>query len=67
MFVYIQESIVLRDGNDILDMNVTDKNSMMFGGTKVLQVTPPSSEDPLSGILSIKIYYYVTLRKADSN
>ncbi|CAG8572133.1 36875_t:CDS:10, partial [Racocetra persica] len=41
------ESIVLRDGNDELDMNGMDKNSMLFGGTKVLQVTPPQ-EDILS-------------------
>ncbi|CAG8519365.1 10549_t:CDS:10, partial [Racocetra fulgida] len=40
----LKESIVLRDGNDELDMNGIDKNSMLFGGTKVLQVTPPQQD-----------------------
>ncbi|CAG8522745.1 9987_t:CDS:10 [Ambispora gerdemannii] len=44
----LKESIALRDGNDILDMNSIDKNSILFGGTKVLQVTPPAKEHPLS-------------------
>ncbi|CAG8559023.1 16624_t:CDS:10, partial [Cetraspora pellucida] len=40
----LKESIALRDGNDELDMNGIDKNSMLFGGTKVLQVTPPQQD-----------------------
>ncbi|CAG8543740.1 13391_t:CDS:10, partial [Ambispora leptoticha] len=44
----LKESIALRDGNDIFDMNGVDKNNVLFGGTKVLQVTPPPKEDPLS-------------------
>ncbi|CAG8730790.1 529_t:CDS:2, partial [Acaulospora colombiana] len=44
----LKESIALRDSNDILDMNDIDKNSILFGGTKVLQVTPPSDEDALA-------------------
>ncbi|KAJ1973582.1 putative cation-transporting ATPase 1 [Dimargaris xerosporica] len=39
----LKESISLRDPQDQLDMNGMDKMHMMFGGTKVLQVTPPSS------------------------
>ncbi|KAJ1981866.1 putative cation-transporting ATPase 1 [Dimargaris verticillata] len=39
----LKESISLRDPQDQLDMNGVDKMHMMFGGTKVLQVTPPSS------------------------
>ncbi|KAG9303466.1 hypothetical protein G9A89_013793 [Geosiphon pyriformis] len=44
----LKESIALRDGEDNLDINGLDRNSMLFGGTKVLQVTPPAKEGPLS-------------------
>ncbi|KAJ2802748.1 putative cation-transporting ATPase 1, partial [Coemansia furcata] len=37
----LKESIQLRDGTDHLDMEGADKNSMLFGGTKVLQVEAP--------------------------
>ncbi|PVU97907.1 hypothetical protein BB559_001861 [Furculomyces boomerangus] len=34
----LKESIFLRDGDDKFDLEGTDKNSVLFGGTKVLQV-----------------------------
>ncbi|KAJ2764347.1 putative cation-transporting ATPase 1, partial [Coemansia nantahalensis] len=37
----LKESIQLRDAGDRLDMEDADKASMLFGGTKVLQVEPP--------------------------
>ncbi|KAJ2709525.1 putative cation-transporting ATPase 1, partial [Coemansia spiralis] len=37
----LKESIQLRDAADLLDIEGTDKASMLFGGTKVLQVEPP--------------------------
>ncbi|KAK9762137.1 putative cation-transporting ATPase 1 [Basidiobolus ranarum] len=40
----LKESISLRNPEDILDIDDVDKNHMLFGGTKILQVTPPSSE-----------------------
>ncbi|KAK9453271.1 hypothetical protein V1511DRAFT_89513 [Dipodascopsis uninucleata] len=43
----LKESIFLRPGNDKLDLQGLDKNSMLYGGTKVLQITPPKD----SGIL----------------
>ncbi|KAK9718854.1 putative cation-transporting ATPase 1 [Basidiobolus ranarum] len=39
----LKESISLRNPEDVLDMELTDKNHMLFGGTKILQVTPPSN------------------------
>lgn len=39
----LKESIELRDGSDKLDVNGTDRNSVVFGGTKVLQTTPPAA------------------------
>ncbi|CAJ0830057.1 17619_t:CDS:10 [Entrophospora sp. SA101] len=44
----LKESIALRDSSDHLDMNGIDKNSIIFGGTKILQVTPPSPDDSLT-------------------
>lgn len=38
----LKESIELRPGNDKLDINGSDRNSVLFGGTKVLQATKPS-------------------------
>ena len=35
----LKESIDLRDGSDRLDMNGTDRNNVLFSGTKALQVT----------------------------
>ncbi|CAI2170569.1 11681_t:CDS:10 [Funneliformis geosporum] len=42
----LKESIHLRDGNDVIDTSgVVDKYSQLFGGTKVLQITPPSKDE----------------------
>ncbi|KAJ2533095.1 putative cation-transporting ATPase 1 [Coemansia sp. RSA 1935] len=43
----LKESIQLRDGSDVLDMEGADKNSMLFGGTKVLQVEAPHAGSAL--------------------
>jgi magnesium-transporting ATPase (P-type) len=34
----LKESIELREGEDKLDMNGSDRNSVLFSGTKALQV-----------------------------
>jgi cation-transporting ATPase 13A1 len=40
----LKESIELREGSDILDMNGSDRNNVLFSGTKALQVEKPSEE-----------------------
>ncbi|KAG1122926.1 hypothetical protein G6F42_011024 [Rhizopus arrhizus] len=42
----LKESIALRDPNEEFDMNVTDRLNVLYGGTKVLQVTTPENEAP---------------------
>ncbi|KAI8357368.1 cation transporting ATPase [Choanephora cucurbitarum] len=42
----LKESIALRDPDDEFDMNVADKLNVLFGGTKVLQVTTSKSDTP---------------------
>jgi magnesium-transporting ATPase (P-type) len=37
----LKESIELREGEDRLDMNGADRNSVLFSGTKALQVEQP--------------------------
>jgi cation-transporting ATPase 13A1 len=53
----LKESIALRPEDDILDPSGYDKNSLLYGGTKVLQTTPPSELHPLhapdDGVLAI--------------
>ncbi|KAJ2006099.1 putative cation-transporting ATPase 1 [Coemansia thaxteri] len=44
----LKESIHLRDATDHLDMEGADKNSMLFGGTKVLQVEPPHASSKVA-------------------
>lgn len=39
----LKESVELRPSSDKLDANGADRNSVLFGGTKVLQATAPSS------------------------
>ncbi|KAN0062947.1 putative cation-transporting ATPase 1 [Thecaphora frezii] len=39
----LKESIELRDAADMLDVNGADRNNVVFGGTKVLQTTPPDA------------------------
>lgn len=41
----LKESIELRDGSDRLDMNGSDRNNVMFSGTKALQVTQGEGGD----------------------
>ncbi|KAK9475479.1 uncharacterized protein V1510DRAFT_409320 [Dipodascopsis tothii] len=36
----LKDSIQLRPAEDLLDLDGLDKNSLLYGGTKVLQVTP---------------------------
>lgn len=43
----LKESIELRDGSDRLDVDGADRNSVVFGGTKVLQTTAAGA-DPSS-------------------
>ena len=38
----LKESIALRPPTDVLDMNGADRNSILFGGTKVLQASATS-------------------------
>ncbi|KAI9339089.1 hypothetical protein BDR26DRAFT_862609 [Obelidium mucronatum] len=38
----LKESIAIRDSTDVFDMDV-DKNQVLFGGTKILQVTQPAA------------------------
>ncbi|KAJ2721910.1 putative cation-transporting ATPase 1 [Coemansia sp. Benny D115] len=44
----LKESIQLRDATDALDMEGADKNSMLFGGTKVLQVEAPHASSKIA-------------------
>jgi cation-transporting ATPase 13A1 len=41
----LKESVELRSGDDRLDFLGDDRNSCLFGGTKILQVTPPTSDN----------------------
>lgn len=40
----LKESIELREASDVLDVNGSDRNNVVFGGTKVLQTTSPGGE-----------------------
>ncbi|KAG0290756.1 hypothetical protein BGZ96_005796 [Linnemannia gamsii] len=39
----LKEGIMLREADDVLELNGADKLSVLYGGTKVLQVTAPTS------------------------
>lgn len=43
----LKESIELREGTDLLDMNGSDRNNVLFSGTKALQVEQPAPEGGL--------------------
>ncbi|OAX83571.1 hypothetical protein ACJ72_02063 [Emergomyces africanus] len=43
----LKDSIQLRPGDDQVDTEGLDKNSFLYGGTKVLQITHPNSADSL--------------------
>jgi len=53
----LKESIALRPENETLDITGLDKNSCLYGGTKVLQTTPPSEKHELhapdDGVLAV--------------
>jgi cation-transporting ATPase 13A1 len=53
----LKESVALRPQDDVLDPTGLDKNSLLYGGTKVLQTTPPTEEYPLhapdDGVLAV--------------
>lgn len=53
----LKESIALRAANEILDITGLDKNSLLYGGTKVLQTTQPSEKHELQapdgGVLAV--------------
>ncbi|KAI7847857.1 ATPase [Circinella umbellata] len=40
----LKESVALRDPNDSFDLVNVDKLNVLYGGTKVLQVTPPEND-----------------------
>ncbi|KAI8923853.1 hypothetical protein BC831DRAFT_403236 [Entophlyctis helioformis] len=42
----LKEPVALREDADVLDMK-NDKNNVLYGGTKILQVTPPPAEQAL--------------------
>lgn len=48
----LKESVELRPAQDILDTDGVDRNSILFGGTKVLQATGIDKSDKLAGTLS---------------
>jgi manganese-transporting P-type ATPase len=41
----LKESIELKNGKETLDIGGADRNSILFGGTKVLQATAPAHGD----------------------
>jgi cation-transporting ATPase 13A1 len=53
----LKESIALRPENETLDITGLDKNSLLYGGTKVLQTTPPTEKHELhapdDGVLAV--------------
>jgi cation-transporting ATPase 13A1 len=51
----LKESVELREGSDRLDMNGADRNSVLFSGTKALQVEKAGDggiKSELSGTVS---------------
>lgn len=46
----LKESIELRPASELLDLNGLDKNSLLFGGTKILQTTVQHSSAPNTSI-----------------
>ncbi|EEH50085.2 ion-transporting P-type ATPase SPF1 [Paracoccidioides brasiliensis Pb18] len=48
----LKDSIQLRPGDDQIDPEGLDKNSFLYGGTKVLQITHPNSGDSLPNGIS---------------
>ncbi|KAL2427677.1 Endoplasmic reticulum transmembrane helix translocase spfA [Exophiala dermatitidis] len=51
----LKESVMLRPGDAPVDPDGLDKNALLWGGTKVLQITHPSaSEDPSETVPTVK-------------
>ena len=48
----LKESVELRPGSDNLDIDGLDRNSVLFGGTKVLQATGIPTTEKLAGAFS---------------
>ena len=55
----LKESVELRPGTDSLDIDGVDRNSILFGGTKVLQATGIAKTDKLAG----EFFFQLTSRK----
>ncbi|KAI8583860.1 hypothetical protein K450DRAFT_220303 [Umbelopsis ramanniana AG] len=52
----LKESVALRDPNDELDLTGVDKLNVLYGGTKILQVTPPANGSaPDGGCLGVVV------------
>jgi cation-transporting ATPase 13A1 len=49
----LKESVELRDGSDRLDMNGSDRNNVIFSGTKALQVTQGEGGNIRSKLFSL--------------
>lgn len=45
----LKESVELRPGSEPLDIDGVDRNSVLFGGTKVLQATGIDTKEKLAG------------------
>jgi manganese-transporting P-type ATPase len=45
----LKESVELRPGSEPLDIDGVDRNSVLFGGTKVLQATGIDIKEKLAG------------------
>lgn len=52
----LKESVELREGTDRLDMNGSDRNNVVFSGTKALQVTSSDGGDIRSKLESSRSF-----------
>lgn len=50
----LKESVMLRPGDAPIEPEGLDKNAFLWGGTKVLQITHPASEDAQDSIPTVK-------------
>lgn len=56
----LKESVELRPGADVLDIDGVDRNSVLFGGTKVLQATGIDKVEKLAGSYLPSLYSALT-------